>query len=221
LKKITKNLYQYEEALEDRGYKFVAGVDEVGRGPLAGPVVVAAVILPQGLRIKGLNDSKQLTEKKREELYKVIMKEALAVNVSFIYEDVVDKINIYEATKQGMLEAIDGLNIKPDHVLIDAMPLNELKIEHTSIIHGDALSATIGAASIIAKVTRDHFMEKMDHKYPNYGFKKHKGYCTKEHLEALNKYGPCPIHRKSFAPVAKFFQKQLSFDLFSNDVEKQ
>jgi len=220
LKKITKNLYQYEEALEDRGYKFVAGVDEVGRGPLAGPVVVAAVILPQGLRIKGINDSKQLTEKKREELYKIIMKEALAVNVAFVYEDVVDKINIYEATKQGMLEAIDGLNIKPDHVLIDAMPLNELKIEHTSIIHGDALSATIGAASIIAKVTRDHFMEKMDHKYPNYGFKKHKGYCTKEHLEALNKYGPCPIHRKSFAPVAKFFQKQLSFDLFSNDDEK-
>lgn len=220
MKKITKNLYQYEEALEDRGYKFVAGVDEVGRGPLAGPVVVAAVILPQGLRIKGINDSKQLTEKKREELYKIIMKEALAVNVAFVYEDVVDKINIYEATKQGMLEAIDGLNIKPDHVLIDAMPLNELKIEHTSIIHGDALSATIGAASIIAKVTRDHFMEKMDHKYPNYGFKKHKGYCTKEHLEALNKYGPCPIHRKSFAPVAKFFQKQLSFDLFSNDDEK-
>jgi len=220
LKKITKNLYQYEEALEDRGYKFVAGVDEVGRGPLAGPVVVAAVILPQGLRIKGINDSKQLTEKKREELYKIIMKEALAVNVAFVYEDVVDKINIYEATKQGMLEAIDGLNIKPDHVLIDAMPLNELKIEHTSIIHGDALSATIGAASIIAKVTRDHFMEKMDHKYPNYGFKKHKGYCTKEHLEALNKYGPCPIHRKSFAPVAKFFQKQLSFDLFSDDDEK-
>ena len=220
MKKITKNLYQYEEALEDRGYKFVAGVDEVGRGPLAGPVVVAAVILPQGLRIKGINDSKQLTEKKREELYKIIMKEALAVNVAFVYEDVVDKINIYEATKQGMLEAIDGLNIKPDHVLIDAMPLNELKIEHTSIIHGDALSASIGAASIIAKVTRDHFMEKMDHKYPNYGFKKHKGYCTKEHLEALNKYGPCPIHRKSFAPVAKFFQKQLSFDLFSNDDEK-
>jgi len=220
LKKITKNLYQYEEALEDRGYKFVAGVDEVGRGPLAGPVVVAAVILPQGLRIKGINDSKQLTEKKREELYKIIMKEALAVNVAFVYEDVVDKINIYEATKQGMLEAIDGLNIKPDHVLIDAMPLNELKIEHTSIIHGDALSASIGAASIIAKVTRDHFMEKMDHKYPNYGFKKHKGYCTKEHLEALNKYGPCPIHRKSFAPVAKFFQKQLSFDLFSDDDEK-
>ncbi len=220
MKKITKNLYQYEEALEDRGYKFVAGVDEVGRGPLAGPVVVAAVILPQGLRIKGINDSKQLTEKKREELYKIIMKEALAVNVAFVYEDVVDKINIYEATKQGMLEAIDGLNIKPDHVLIDAMPLNELKIEHTSIIHGDALSASIGAASIIAKVTRDHFMEKMDHKYPNYGFKKHKGYCTKEHLEALNKYGPCPIHRKSFAPVAKFFQKQLSFDLFSDDDEK-
>lgn len=214
---IKKNLYQYEEALEDRGLKYVAGVDEVGRGPLAGPVVVAAVILPMGLRIKGINDSKKLSEKKREELYKVIMKEALAVGVSFIYEDTVDKINIYEATKQGMLESINNLSIKPEHVLIDAMPLNELKIEHTSIIHGDALSASIGAASIIAKVTRDHYMEKMDHKYPNYGFKKHKGYCTKEHLEALEKYGPCPIHRKSFAPVAKYYQKQLSFDLFNDN----
>lgn len=215
--KNQNNLYEYEEALEDRGYKYVAGVDEVGRGPLAGPVVVAAVILPMGLRIKGINDSKKLSEKKREELYKQIMKEALAVSVAYVYEDEIDKINIYEATKKGMLEAVDKLQIKPEHVLIDAMPLAELKIEHTSIIHGDALSASIGAASIIAKVTRDHFMEKMDHKYPNYGFKKHKGYCTKEHLEALEKYGPCEIHRKSFAPVAKFYQKQLSFDLFSEE----
>jgi len=215
--KTQNNLYEYEEALEDRGYKYVAGVDEVGRGPLAGPVVVAAVILPMGLRIKGINDSKKLSEKKREELYKEIMKEALAVSVSYVYEDVIDKINIYEATKKGMLEAVEKLQVKPEHVLIDAMPLSELQIEHTSIIHGDALSASIGAASIIAKVTRDHFMEKMDHKYPNYGFKKHKGYCTKEHLTALEKYGPCPIHRKSFSPVAKFYQHQLSFDLFPDE----
>lgn len=211
------NLYQYEEQLEDLGIKYIAGVDEVGRGPLAGPVVVAAVILPLNLRIKGINDSKKLSLKKRNELYKIILNEALAVNVSFIDECVIDEINIYEATKKGMLEAISGLKIKPEHVLIDAMPLRELAIPHTSIIHGDALSASIGAASIIAKVTRDEYMDKMDIKYPNYGFKHHKGYCTKEHLEALEKYGPCEIHRKSFAPVKKFYTKQLTLDLFEED----
>lgn len=211
------NLYQYEEQLEDLGIKYIAGVDEVGRGPLAGPVVVAAVILPLNLRIKGINDSKKLSLKKINELYKIILNEALAVNVSFIDERVIDEINIYEATKKGMLEAISGLKIKPEHVLIDAMPLRELAIAHTSIIHGDALSASIGAASIIAKVTRDEYMDKMDIKYPNYGFKHHKGYCTKEHLEALEKYGPCEIHRKSFAPVKKFYTKQLTLDLFEED----
>lgn len=211
------NLYQYEELLEDLGIKYIAGVDEVGRGPLAGPVVVAAVILPLNLRIKGINDSKKLSLKKRNELYKIILNEALAVNVSFIDERVIDEINIYEATKKGMLEAISGLKIKPEHVLIDAMPLRELAIAHTSIIHGDALSASIGAASIIAKVTRDEYMDKMDIKYPNYGFKHHKGYCTKEHLEALEKYGPCEIHRKSFAAVKKFYTKQLTLDLFEED----
>lgn len=211
------NLYQYEEQLEDLGIKYIAGVDEVGRGPLAGPVVVAAVILPLNLRIKGINDSKKLSLKKRNELYKIILNEALAVNVSFIDERVIDEINIYEATKKGMLEAISGLKIKPEHVLIDAMPLREFAIAHTSIIHGDALSASIGAASIIAKVTRDEYMDKMDIKYPNYGFKHHKGYCTKEHLEALEKYGPCEIHRKSFAPVKKFYTKQLTLDLFEED----
>lgn len=211
------NLYQYEEQLEDLGIKYIAGVDEVGRGPLAGPVVVAAVILPLNLRIKGINDSKKLSLKKRNELYKIILNESLAVNVSFIDERVIDEINIYEATKKGMLEAISGLKIKPEHVLIDAMPLRELAIAHTSIIHGDALSASIGAASIIAKVTRDEYMDKMDIKYPNYGFKHHKGYCTKEHLEALEKYGPCEIHRKSFAPVKKFYTKQLTLDLFEED----
>lgn len=214
------NLYQYEEQLEDLGIKYIAGVDEVGRGPLAGPVVVAAVILPLNLRIKGINDSKKLSLKKRNELYKIILNEALAVNVSFIDERVIDEINIYEATKKGMLEAISGLKIKPEHVLIDAMPIRELAIAHTSIIHGDALSASIGAASIIAKVTRDEYMDKMDIKYPNYGFKHHKGYCTKEHLEALEKYGPCEIHRKSFAPVKKFYTKQLTLDLFEGAVKK-
>ncbi len=217
--KKTINLYEYEEALQDRGYKYVAGVDEVGRGPLAGPVVVAAVILPQNTRIKGINDSKKLSLKKREELYKIIMKEAISVSIAYVYEDVIDEINIYEATKRGMLEAVMKLDVTPEHVLIDAMPLHELKIEHTSIIHGDALSASIGAASIVAKVTRDHYMEKMDFKYPNYGFSRHKGYCTKEHLAALEKYGPCEIHRKSFAPVAKYYNKQLTFD-FKKEEEK-
>ncbi len=220
MKKLNKelnNLYQYEEALEDSGVKYIAGVDEVGRGPLAGPVVVAAVIMPINLRIKGIDDSKKLSEKKRNELYKIILKEAVAVNISFIDEKTVDEINIYEATKKGMLEAIEGLSVKPEHVLIDAMPLHELKIPHTSIIHGDALSASIGAASIVAKVTRDEFMNKMDIKYPHYGFAKHKGYCTKEHLEMLEKYGPCEIHRRSFAPVSKHFTKQIQMDLFENE----
>lgn len=220
MKKLSKtdiNLYQFEEELEDKGIQYIAGVDEVGRGPLAGPVVVAAVIMPINSRIKGINDSKKLSEKKRNELYKTIYNEALAIEVAFIDEAVVDEINIYEATKRGMLQAIDQLKIRPEHVLIDAMPLNELQIPHTSIIHGDAISGSIAAASIIAKVTRDLYMEKMDLKYPNYGFKHHKGYCTKDHLEALEKYGPCEIHRKSFAPVSKFFTKQLHFDLFNEE----
>jgi ribonuclease HII len=212
-----QNLYKFEEELYDKQIELVCGVDEVGRGPLAGPVVVAACIMPPLLRIKGINDSKKLSEKKREELYKIIVKEAIAYNVVFVSEKEIDELNIYQATKKGMLEAINGLKVKPQHVLIDAMPLGELELPHTSIIHGDALSASIAAASILAKVTRDHFMEKMDVKYPNYGFKRHKGYCTKAHVEALEKYGPCAIHRKTFAPVSKYFTKQLSLDLFGEE----
>ena len=213
------NLYRYEEELYDNGYKNVCGIDEAGRGPLAGPVVVAACIMPPFLRIDGINDSKQLSEKKREELYKIIIKNAVAYNIVFINEKIIDKINIYEATKKGMLEAIAGLKVEPDYVLIDAMPLNELKTSNKSIIHGDALSASIAAASILAKVSRDHYMDKMDIKYPNYGFKHHKGYGTKMHMEALEKFGPCKIHRKSFEPVARSLQKtkQLSLDLFNDD----
>lgn len=222
MRKLSKNevnLYQFEEELEDQGIKYVAGVDEVGRGPLAGPVVVAAVIMPIDKRIKGINDSKKLSEKKRQEYYRIINREALAIGISFIDEHVIDEINIYEATKRGMLEAIRKLKIKPEHVLIDAMPLNELEIPHTSVIHGDALSASIACASVIAKVTRDEFMDKMDFKYPNYGFKHHKGYCTKEHIAALEKYGPCEIHRKTFSPVSKYFVKQLQLDLFNENDE--
>lgn len=207
------NLYEYEEALYDQGNQLICGVDEAGRGPLAGPVVVAACILPPFLRIEGINDSKQLTAKKREELFKIIVKNAVSYQIVFVSEADVDLLNIYQATKKGMLEAIRGLEVTPDHVLIDAMPLGELKIPHTSIIHGDARCASVAAASILAKVTRDEFMEKMDVKYPNYGFKKNKGYGTKAHMEALEKYGPCPIHRKTYAPVSKYFSRQLSFNL--------
>ncbi|MDE7263130.1 MAG: ribonuclease HII [Anaeroplasmataceae bacterium] len=205
------NLYEFEEKLYDEGYHMICGVDEAGRGPLAGPVVVASCILPPFLRIEGINDSKQLSAKKRAELYKVIVKNAIDYKIVFISEKEIDSLNIYQATKKGMLEAIQGLKNAPDYALIDAMPLGELKIPHNSIIHGDARCASVAAASILAKVTRDEFMEKMDVKYPNYGFKKHKGYGTKTHLEALEKYGPCAIHRKTYAPVSKYFSKQMSF----------
>lgn len=210
---MEENKYRFEEELNDQGITLIAGVDEVGRGPLAGPVVVASVILPECLRIKGINDSKQLSEKKRNELYEIIYEKALAIEVIFLSEEEVDTLNIYQATKKAMLESIHNLGIKPEHVLIDAMPLNELEIPHTSIIHGDALSASIGAASIVAKVERDRFMTKMAVVYPGYGFEKHKGYPTKEHLEALEKLGPCPIHRRSFGPVQKYLVKQLKLDI--------
>lgn len=208
------NLYKYEGKLIDDGVELIAGVDEVGRGPIAGPLVVSAVILPTYERIEGINDSKKLSEKKRLELYKIIMKKAIAINTVFVYENEIDESDIYRCTQKAMRDAVMGLKVEPGHVLIDAMPLPGLEIPHTSIIHGDAQSASIGAASIIAKVTRDEYMKKMDIKYPNYGFARHKGYCTKEHVEALYKNGPCKIHRKSFAPVSHFYSKQLSiFDL--------
>ena len=214
------NLYRYEEELYDNGYKNVCGIDEAGRGPLAGPVVVAACIMPPFLRIDGINDSKQLSEKKREELYKIIVKEALAYSIVFINEKDIDNLNILNATKKGMLKCLEDIKVKPDYVLIDAVELPELKIESKAIIHGDALSASIAAASILAKVSRDHYMEAMDKKYPNYGFARHKGYGTKAHLDALEKYGPCAIHRKTFTPVNKYFSKQLSLDLDIDDEEK-
>lgn len=207
------NLYEFEEKLYDEGNKYICGCDEVGRGPLAGPVVIAACILPPFLRIDGINDSKKLSDKKRRELYKIIIKNAIAYKTIFIDAEEIDELNIYQATKKGMLEAINKLKVKPDHCLIDAMPLNELEIPHTSIIHGDARCASVAAASIIAKVTRDDYMEKMDIKYPNYGFKNHKGYGTKAHMEALEKYGPCKIHRKTYAPVSKYYNKQITLDL--------
>lgn len=207
------NLYEYENALYEKNISYIAGVDEVGRGPLAGPLVVSAVILPKGLIIEGVTDSKKLSEKKREELFEIISKKAIATNTVFISPQEVDEYNIYHATEIAMIKAVESLNIKPEHVLIDAMPLSYWNYPHTSIIKGDAKSASIAAASIIAKVTRDRYMEKMDEIYPGYGFKKHKGYPTKEHIEALNKLGVTPIHRRSYGPVRDALVKQLSFDL--------
>ena len=194
-------LYAYEDAARDEGAKTVAGVDEAGRGPLAGPVVVAAVILPFGLFLPGLNDSKKVAPKKREQLYDEILEKAVAVRVSIVDAKTIDRVNIYQATMNGMYESILNLDPKPDKVLIDAVELAKLPMPSLSIIKGDAKSASIAAASIIAKVTRDRMMLKYDAEYPQYGFAQHKGYGTAQHIEALEKYGPCPIHRKSFEPV--------------------
>lgn len=179
--------------------KFIAGIDEAGRGPLAGPVVCACVVMPLGEKdiIEGVNDSKQLTEKKRNELYGKIIAKAISYKVITVDEKVVDEINILQATKKGMLESLNGLSVKPDVVLIDAVKL-ETDIECESIIKGDSLSYSIACASILAKVTRDNIMLNLHSKYPNYNFMKHKGYGTKEHIACLKQFGASEIHRKSF-----------------------
>ncbi|MBP5651446.1 MAG: ribonuclease HII [Clostridia bacterium] len=179
------------------GYKLIAGIDEAGRGPLAGPVAVAIAIMPMDDIIEGINDSKKLSAKKREKLYDQIIAKAIDYSVQLVDEKTIDKINILEATKLGMQNCIKSLKITPDLVLIDAVKL-DTKIKSMSIIHGDALSYNIACASILAKVTRDRLMDEYDLKYPEYGFKKHKGYGTKAHIEALKKYGKCPIHRDTF-----------------------
>ena len=198
-------MYEYERQANAEGYDLIAGVDEAGRGPLAGPVAVAAVILPKELYLPFLNDSKKLSEKRRETLYDMIKDQAVAYSVVLVDREIIDKENIYEATKNGMYDAILKLSQKPDKVLIDAMPLDKLPIPSLSIVKGDAKSASIAAASVLAKVTRDRFMREMDKVYPEYGFKNHKGYGTKAHIEAIKKYGPCPLHRKSFEPIKSMF----------------
>lgn len=200
-KQRVHNLYQQERSLTQQGYSLITGVDEAGRGPLAGPVVIAAVILPLNHYLPCLNDSKKLSSKQREKLYIAIKQAAVAVNHIVVDIDKIDSLNIYQATIGGMYQAIAGLKPFPQAALIDAVPLPELAIPSASLIGGDAISASIAAASIIAKVERDHLMDKMDQKYPQYGFAKHKGYGTAEHLRALREYGPCPIHRRSFEPV--------------------
>lgn len=203
MEKEIVDLYKYENELYDKGIEYIAGVDEVGRGPLIGPVVTACVILPKGFILDGLTDSKKLTEKKRDLYYDYIMENALSVSVGIMDNEVIDEVNIYEATKLAMYQAINNSKITPEHVLIDAMKLEELEMDSTSIIKGDSKSISIAAASVIAKVTRDRMMYELDEKYPVYGFKKHKGYPTKAHVSAIEKYGILPSHRKTFNPVTK------------------
>lgn len=191
----------YEQEAYNEGHRLIAGIDEVGRGPIAGPVVAAAVILPPGFSIPGINDSKKIPAKKREQLAVDIKKAAWAWAVSYIYPPRLDELNIYQATQAAMQTAVLSLNIKPDLLLIDAMQLNDINIKQKSIIKGDALSISIAAASIIAKVERDNTMEYYDALFPGYGFAKHKGYATKEHVAAVFAQGPCALHRKSFEPI--------------------
>lgn len=198
---------EFETELYNNGINFIAGIDEVGRGPLVGPVVTAAVILPKDFYDERINDSKKLTEKKRELLYDVIMENAISVGIGMSSPEVIDEINILNATKKAMIEAVKNLSIKPEHLLIDAVKL-DIDIPQTSIIKGDAKSESIAAASIIAKVTRDRMMVELDKKYPMYDFKHNKGYGTKKHIEALYEYGPTKEHRKSFAPVSELTGKE-------------
>ncbi|HFI0425303.1 TPA: ribonuclease HII [Streptococcus suis] len=190
----------YEKALYENGVELIAGIDEVGRGPLAGPVVAAAVILPKGCKIRYLNDSKKIPKSKHEAIYQEVMERAVAVGVGIKDAAVIDQVNIYEATKLAMLEALGKLSQEPEHLLIDAMKL-DTKIPQTSIIKGDANSLSIAAASIVAKVTRDKMMADYDKEFLGYGFAKNAGYGTSEHLEGLNQLGITPIHRKSFEPI--------------------
>ena len=200
------DLLAYEKKLYKDKITLIAGVDEVGRGPLVGPVIAAAVILPKNYKLEGLNDSKKLSEKKREELYPIIMKDAISVGIGECSPKEIDEINIYEASRKAMMRALENLSVKPEYILVDAMPLFT-DTPHSAIIHGDALSLSIAAASVIAKVTRDKMMIELDKEHPEYGFKKHKGYPTKAHLEALKKYGPLENYRFTYGPVRDLINK--------------
>lgn len=206
-------MFDFENKYKSLGYKLIAGMDEAGRGPLAGPVACAACIMPLDDIIEGINDSKKLTEKKREELFDKIIEKAIAFKVCFVDEKTIDEINILEATKKGMEECVKGLFVQPDFVLVDAVKGLKLDVSYLPIIKGDSLSYNIACASILAKVGRDRLMCELDKDYPNYNFKKHKGYGTKEHILALKKYGKCPIHRNSFIKnfvEEKWTQKKLA-----------
>lgn len=198
LERLT-NLKIIENELHTKGFKNICGIDEAGRGPLAGPVVVAGVIMPADSMIEGVNDSKKVSEKKREKLYDLIIEEAISYSVAIIGQDVIDEINILNATKSGVTQVVEGLDVNPDLIIIDALEHIDTKgVPYESIIKGDAKCYSIAAASIIAKVTRDRIMREWDKVYPQYGFERHKGYGTAAHIAAIKEYGLCPIHRKSF-----------------------
>ena len=193
--------WEYEERAWKNGFEAVCGVDEAGRGPVAGPVCAAAVILPGGIVIEGLNDSKKLSEKKREKLFDEITENALAWSVSLVDERVIDEINILQATFRAMRQAVDGLTRPADFVYVDGNRSQGLDLPHECVVSGDAKIPSVAAASIIAKTFRDMLMDKLDNRYPGYGFAKHKGYGSKEHFAALRELGPCPMHRKTFRGV--------------------
>ena len=201
----TTDLWLPERELAAQGYACICGVDEAGRGPLAGPVYAAAVILPFGLEIPGLNDSKKLSDARRRELFPVICEQALAYGIGFATEKEIDEINILQATFLAMRRALDALNVRPDLALIDGNRLTDFGVEAKSLVKGDSRSANIAAASVLAKVSRDDVMEKLAEQYPQYGFGIHKGYGTKRHYAALREYGPCEIHRRTF--LRSFYEK--------------
>ncbi len=200
------NNLKYEQSLYKKGYKLIAGTDEVGRGPLVGPVVASAVILPINYKLDGLTDSKKLSEKKREYFYDILMKDAISIGIGIVSEDVIDEINILEASRLAMNKALDELDPKPDYILTDAMKLNR-DVEVLPIIHGDALSITIAAASVIAKVTRDRMMVELGKKYPEYEFASHQGYPTKKHIELVKKYGVLKEYRQTFKPISEIIKE--------------
>ena len=207
-KERVQNLYRFEAQARNDGHKLIAGVDEAGRGSLVGAVVIAAVILPENLYLERLDDSKKLSAKVRETLYDKICAESISYSCVTVGVEEIDKLNIYQATLVGMKRAVAGLEVKPDFVLTDAMKVDfGAEIPSQSIIHGDALSASIAAASIIAKVTRDRLCDEWALQYPQYGFERNRGYGTKEHLDAIGKFGDCPIHRRTFNPVKSLLAK--------------
>lgn len=201
------DIYKYEEELNQQGYKYIAGCDEAGRGPMAGPLVAASVILPVGYKLDGLNDSKKLTPKKRDQLFDIILRDAIQVEYEVISVMDVDRLNPLEASRLAMTKSVERMK-RVDYVLTDCMDL-KIDVPYLSIIKGDAKSASIAAASIIAKVTRDRIMDELDKEYPMYEFKKHKGYVTKRHLELLSLYGVSAVHRKSYAPVKKVLNHEV------------
>ena len=209
LNEIDHSIFHHDDNLRQR-HHVIAGIDEAGRGPLAGPVVAAAIILPQGHFIRGVRDSKKTPEKGRKKIFWEIVRAAVAIGVGIVGADTIDKINILQSTKRAMKIAVEDMGIQPDLLLIDAVALPDVRLEQKSIIKGDSLSASIAAASIVAKVVRDDIMFDYHEKYPEYNFKRHKGYPTKEHVEHILQHGPCLIHRKSFRKV---MDMQLPLDV--------